>query len=87
MTYTFYVPSVKKYLRSPCFPRFDIVFYLRLNKRWGINDHCFVIGSSAIQTVLGTWLWMPSTVRRSMLPLGPSASSMDGGGKTEQTLF
>jgi MFS family permease len=54
---------------------FDIVFYLRLNKRWGINDHFFVIGSSAFQTVLGTWLWMPSTVIMSQLcPKGMEAT-------------
>jgi folate/biopterin transporter len=54
---------------------FDIVFYLRLNKQWGINDHCFVIGSSAFQTVLGTWLWMPSTVIMSQLcPRGMEAT-------------
>jgi folate/biopterin transporter len=53
---------------------FDIVFYLRVNKRFGINDHVFVLGSSAFQTVLGTWLWMPSTVIMSLLcPRGMEA--------------
>merc|ERR1719377_313555 len=54
---------------------FDIVFYLRLNKQWGMNDHFFVLGSSAFQTVLGTWLWMPSTVIMSQLcPKGMEAT-------------
>jgi len=54
---------------------FDIVFYLRVNKKWGINDHVFVLGSSAFQTVLGTWLWMPSTVIMSQLcPRGMEAT-------------
>jgi hypothetical protein len=53
---------------------FDIVFYLRVNKTWGIDDHIFVLGSSAFQTVLGTWLWMPSTVIMSQLcPRGMEA--------------
>jgi len=53
---------------------FDIVFYLRLNKKYGVNDHVFVLGSSAFQTVLGTWLWMPSTVIMSLLcPRGMEA--------------
>jgi len=53
---------------------FDIVFYLRVNKKFGINDHVFVLGSSAFQTVLGTWLWMPSTVIMSLLcPRGMEA--------------
>jgi hypothetical protein len=53
---------------------FDILFYLRINKLWGVDDHVFVLGSSAFQTVLGTWLWMPSTVIMSQLcPSGMEA--------------
>jgi len=52
----------------------DVAFYLRWNVAWGINDHFFVLGSSSIQTVLGTWLWMPSTVIMSQLcPKGMEA--------------
>lgn len=52
----------------------DIIFYLRLNKKLGLSDHIFVLGSSSIQSVLTEWLWMPSVVLLSQLcPKGMEA--------------
>jgi len=53
---------------------FDVIFYLRINREWGISDHVFVLGSSSIQTVIGSWLWMPGVVIMSQLcPKGMEA--------------
>lgn len=52
----------------------DVVFYLRINRRWGISDHIFVLGSSSVQTVIGSWLWMPGVIIMSQLcPKGMEA--------------
>eukprot|EP00747_Dinoflagellata_sp_TGD_P071260 gnl/TRDRNA2_/TRDRNA2_156952_c1_seq3.p1 gnl/TRDRNA2_/TRDRNA2_156952_c1~~gnl/TRDRNA2_/TRDRNA2_156952_c1_seq3.p1 ORF type:complete len:442 (-),score=58.84 gnl/TRDRNA2_/TRDRNA2_156952_c1_seq3:104-1354(-) len=53
---------------------FDIIFFSRLNKQWGINDHVFVLGTSSLSSVIGEWLWMPSVVLLSQLcPRGMEA--------------
>merc|ERR1712039_673419 len=47
----------------------------RLNKKLGIPDHIFVIGSSVFQIIIGQWMWMPGVVILSQLcPKGMEAT-------------
>eukprot|EP00930_Biecheleria_cincta_P036052 TRINITY_DN24754_c0_g1_i1.p1 TRINITY_DN24754_c0_g1~~TRINITY_DN24754_c0_g1_i1.p1 ORF type:complete len:581 (-),score=102.31 TRINITY_DN24754_c0_g1_i1:89-1831(-) len=53
----------------------DLVFFLRLNKRFGIPDEFFVLGSSVFTSILSQWQWMPSVVIMSQLcPKGMEAT-------------
>lgn len=38
----------------------DVMFFLRLNRDWGIPDHAFILGASAIDSLVNEFLWMPS---------------------------
>ena len=40
----------------------DVCFYARLNKQWGVDDHVMILGTSAFETTLQSWLWMPCVV-------------------------
>jgi len=52
----------------------DLLFYLRWNEAMGISDHVFVLGTSAFESVIGSFLWMPSVVIMSqMCPKGMEA--------------
>merc|ERR1719191_1506624 len=53
----------------------DVIFFKRLNVRWGIPDHAFVLGSSVCGTVVAQWMWMPGVVILSQLcPKGMEAT-------------
>lgn len=53
----------------------DLVFFLRLNKRFGIPDEFFVLGSSVFTSILSSWQWMPSVLLMSQLcPKGMEAT-------------
>lgn len=53
----------------------DVIMLSRLNKKWGIPDHIFVLGASVFQTVIGQWMWMPGVVIMSQLcPKGMEAT-------------
>ena len=53
----------------------DIVLYTRANKKVGIPDHLFVIGSEGMQSLLEQWQWMPGVVLMSHLcPEGQEAT-------------
>jgi len=53
----------------------DVIMLSRLNVKWGIPDHIFVLGSSVFQTVIGQWMWMPGVVILSQLcPKGMEAT-------------
>mmetsp|Transcript_5904 Transcript_5904/g.10544 ORF Transcript_5904/g.10544 Transcript_5904/m.10544 type:complete len:584 (-) Transcript_5904:49-1800(-) len=53
----------------------DVVFFKRLNVKWGIPDHAFVVGSSVFQGILMQWQWMPGVVMLSQLcPKGMEAT-------------
>jgi hypothetical protein len=45
----------------------DVLFYLRWNVAWGISDRVFVLGTSAFESVIAAWLWMPGIVILSQL--------------------
>lgn len=45
----------------------DCVVYSRLNVKIGIPDRVFVLGSSALQTVIYQWMWVPGIVILSQL--------------------
>jgi len=45
----------------------DVLFYLRWNKRMGINDHFFVLGASVFESIVDQWMWMPGIVILSQL--------------------
>jgi hypothetical protein len=53
----------------------DVIMLSRLNVKWGIPDHYFVMGSSVLQTVIAQWMWMPGVVILSQLcPKGMEAT-------------
>merc|ERR1719469_1362047 len=53
----------------------DVIMLMRLNVRWGISDHVFVMGASVFQTIIGQWMWMPGVVILSQLcPKGMEAT-------------
>jgi len=53
----------------------DVVLFTRMNVRWGIPDHAFVLGSSVLSSVIGQWMWMPGVVILSQLcPTGMEAT-------------
>jgi MFS family permease len=53
----------------------DVCFYARLNKRWGVDDHVMILGTSAFETTLQSWLWMPCVViLAQMCPRGMEAT-------------
>jgi hypothetical protein len=53
----------------------DVIMFTRLNKRWGLPDHAFVLGSSVLTSVIGQWMWMPGVVILSQLcPKGMEAT-------------
>lgn len=45
----------------------DCIIYSRLNVKLGIPDQVFVLGTSALQTVIGQWMWVPGIVILSQL--------------------
>eukprot|EP00927_Polykrikos_kofoidii_P007008 TRINITY_DN12861_c0_g1_i1.p1 TRINITY_DN12861_c0_g1~~TRINITY_DN12861_c0_g1_i1.p1 ORF type:complete len:558 (+),score=83.85 TRINITY_DN12861_c0_g1_i1:186-1859(+) len=45
----------------------DVVFFRRQHRSLGIPDHVFLLGSSAMQDVVGQWMWMPQVVIFSQL--------------------
>lgn len=53
----------------------DVMMYSRLNVRWGIPDHVFVMGASVFQIIISQWMWMPGVVLTSQLcPKGMEAT-------------
>jgi hypothetical protein len=53
----------------------DVIMFTRLNRRWGLPDHAFVLGSSVLTSVIGQWMWMPGVVILSQLcPKGMEAT-------------
>jgi len=53
----------------------DLVLFLRWNKKIGIPDHAFVIGSQASQALVMQWMWMPGVIILSQLcPKGMEAT-------------
>jgi len=53
----------------------DIMLFTRLNKKWGLPDHAFVLGASVLQTVIAQWMWMPGVIINSQLcPKGMEAT-------------
>merc|ERR1719378_2026013 len=40
----------------------DTVFYLHWNRALGISDKVFALGSTALEEVIHSFLWMPSCV-------------------------
>lgn len=57
------------------FSLLDIVLFTRTNLRLGIPDHVFVLGSTAFQSIIATWQWMPQVVILSYLcPKGMEAT-------------
>jgi len=53
----------------------DVIMLSRLNVKWGIPDHIFVMGASVFQTIIGQWMWMPGVVILSQLcPKGMEAT-------------
>lgn len=53
----------------------DLVMFTRVNLRYGISDHVFVLGSSVLETVIRQWMWMPQVVILSNLcPKGMEAT-------------
>jgi len=57
------------------FNMLDMIFYSRLNVKWGIPDHAFVLGTSVFGNVLGQWQWMPQVIILSYLcPKGMEAT-------------
>eukprot|EP00928_Gymnodinium_smaydae_P080811 TRINITY_DN64433_c0_g1_i1.p1 TRINITY_DN64433_c0_g1~~TRINITY_DN64433_c0_g1_i1.p1 ORF type:complete len:567 (+),score=73.51 TRINITY_DN64433_c0_g1_i1:92-1792(+) len=45
----------------------DVAIYARLNIRYGIPDHFFVLSSGALESVVGMWAWMPQVLILSYL--------------------
>jgi len=45
----------------------DVMVFLRLNRRWGLPDQLFVLGASALETIVGYWMWMPGIMITSQL--------------------
>jgi len=53
----------------------DVVFFLRLNKRMGVSDKVFVLGTSVIEVTIYEWMWMPQVVMLAYLcPKGMEAT-------------
>lgn len=53
----------------------DVVLLSRLNRKLGIPDHAFVLGSNAMQSTVQMWMWMPGVVLLSQLcPEGMEAT-------------
>lgn len=53
----------------------DVILFARLNKKWGIPDKVFVIGSSVSQTMVYQWMWLPGVIFLSQLcPEGVEAT-------------
>lgn len=53
----------------------DILMFARINVRWGISDHFFVLGSTTLETIVSQWMWMPQVVILSYLcPKGMEAT-------------
>lgn len=53
----------------------DVILFTRLNVKWGLPDHGFVLGSSVLSSVIGQWMWMPGVVILSQLcPHGMEAT-------------
>lgn len=53
----------------------DVIMLSRLNIKWGIPDHVFVMGASVFQMVIAQWMWMPGVVLLSQLcPKGMEAT-------------
>mmetsp|Transcript_11002 Transcript_11002/g.27002 ORF Transcript_11002/g.27002 Transcript_11002/m.27002 type:complete len:618 (-) Transcript_11002:239-2092(-) len=53
----------------------NIIVYLRLNRKWGIPDKMFVLGSAALQTVIKEFNYMPAVMIMSRLcPKGLEAT-------------
>jgi folate/biopterin transporter len=53
----------------------DVVFYKRLNVKWGIPDHAFVLGTAVFGEILLQWQWMPQVIILSYLcPKGMEAT-------------
>lgn len=40
----------------------DVLFYSRLSKRAGIDDHVMVLGTVSAEVTIDSWLWMPMVV-------------------------
>jgi MFS family permease len=52
-----------------------LVIYTRTNVAWGISDEVFVLSSSVLNSVVGTWMWIPGvTVVAHLCPKGLEAS-------------
>lgn len=52
----------------------DLVFFARLNTRVGLPDHVFILGSTACESLVTSFCWMPSVVVLSQLcPKGMEA--------------
>lgn len=52
----------------------DVILFSRLNLKLGIPDHAFVLGGSALATVVQQWQWMPGVIMISQLcPKGMEA--------------
>jgi len=45
----------------------DVIFFARLNKKFGIPDHAFVLGASALEMLVRQWMWMPGIVLNAQL--------------------
>jgi hypothetical protein len=53
----------------------DIVLFTHANRRLGIPDHWFVLGSTGTQSIVQQWQWMPTVVLISQLcPKGMAAT-------------
>lgn len=53
----------------------DIIMFTRLNVRWGLPDHAFILGASVLTSVIAQWMWMPGVVILSQLcPKGMEAT-------------
>merc|ERR1719310_1389978 len=53
----------------------DVIMFTRLNLRFGLPDHAFVLGASVLTTVIAQWMWMPGVVILSQLcPKGMEAT-------------
>merc|ERR1719171_164362 len=56
-----------------CLP--DIIMFKRLNVKWGIPDHVFILGASCMENIVYQWQWMPLVVILSYLcPKGMEAT-------------
>jgi len=54
----------------------NMALFLRWNKEWGIPDELFVLGTEAMQVIIGTWCSLPLTLMMNQLcPKGMQATS------------